>query len=197
MTKTVELSRWPKAVLVVAAAMIALTAAVQTAAMTLVSAPANTVSRQYGTELNWWVQPWLDQNWKLFGPKPQTANDTILARVRTPRGGQSAWIDLTAIDYAAIRHDPMPSHANENELRLAFSAYASSAPDSAQQDLLRQYLMNFACQRLGISVPGRYSAIQLQLVTTPMGAPGGVSVSQAPTNQYLPWWPLTESDTAT
>ena len=189
MPETVELSRRSKAVLYLAAALIALVTATQLAAMTLFSSPSNTLSQQAAPALNWWIQPWLKQNWKLFGPNPQSANLTVSARVRNAAGTQSGWVDLTAIDYAAVRHDPMPSHENENELRLAWDSYAQSVPSSPLSGELRQYLVNFVVQRLGIEVPGSYTAVQLQVVSTPMDAPGALDVQ--PSTQTLPWWSLT------
>jgi hypothetical protein len=89
-----------------------------------------------------------------------------------------------------VLHDPMPSHANENELRLAWDAYQNSAADSATRNLVRQYLVNFAAERLGLHVPGPYTAVQFESVSTPMPPPGTTD-PQPPTNQYLPWWSLT------
>jgi Family of unknown function (DUF5819) len=189
MPETVELSRRSKAVLYLAAALIALVTTTQLAAMTLFSSPSNTLSQQAAPALNWWIQPWLKQNWKLFGPNPQSANLTVSARVRNAAGTQSGWVDLTAIDYAAVRHDPMPSHENENELRLAWDSYAQAVPSSPLSGELRQYLVNFVVQRLGIEVPGSYTAVQLQVMSTPMAAPGAPALQ--PGTQTLPWWPLT------
>jgi len=185
----VRLSRWSRALLGLAAGLIAVVTATQLAVMVLASSPSNTLSRQYNAELNWWISPWLGQNWKLFGPNPQIANQTILARVRDEQGAQSQWVDLTAIDDAAVLHDPMPSHANENELRLAWDAYQNSVPGDATQAMVRQYLVNFVAERLGLTVPGRYSAVQIEVISTPMVLPG--TPAQLPTDQYLPWWSLT------
>ena len=186
----VRLSRRSRALVGVAAGLIALVTAAQLAATLLAAAPSNTLSKQYSAQLNWWVTPWLSQNWKLFGPNPQEENLTILVRAQDASGTQSTWVNLTAIDYAAVLHDPMPSHANENELRLAWDAYENSKPGSVTQNLVRRYLVNFAAERLGITVPGSYTAVQFQSVTTPMPPPG-TSTPQPPTNHYLPWWPLT------
>ena len=188
--QSVKLSQWSRVLLAAAAVLIALVTAAQFASMMLAASPPNTLSQKYNAQLNWWVTPWLGQNWKLFGPDPQVENLTILVRVQDASGAQSAWVNLTAIDYAAVLHDPMPSHANENELRLAWAAYADSEPGSATQNLLRQYLVNFAAERLGITGPGSYTAVQFESLTTPMPPPG-TSAPQPPTNQYLPWWPLT------
>ena len=188
--RPVRLSRWSRVVLVAAAGVIALVTGAQLAAMMLAASPANTLSRQFNTQLNWWISPWLGQNWKLFGPTPQTENVTVLARAKEANGAQTSWVDLTAIDYAAITHDPMPSHANENELRLAWEAYDNSTPGSTKQALLRQYLVNFVGQRLGVSASGPFTDVQLEIINTPMPLPG-TTAPRPPTNQYLPWWSLT------
>jgi hypothetical protein len=187
--RPVRLSRWSRVLLGVCAALIGLVTAAQLAAMMVAASPTNTLSRQYSAQLNWWVEPWLGQSWKLFGPRPQMDNLTILVRVRDASGAQSGWIDLTAMDYSAVLHDPMPSHANENELRLAWNAYENSRAGGAVQGLTRRYLTNFAAERLGLAVPGRYTAVQFESVSTPMPPPGTTG-PQPPTNQYLPWWPL-------
>ena len=186
----IRLSRWPRVVLAVSAALIVAVTAVQTASMVLTASPSNTLSKQYRAQLSWWVEPWLGQNWKLFGPDPQTANLTILVRAEDAAGASTGWVDLTAIDYTAVLHDPMPSHANENELRLAWDAYQSSTANRVTQNLMRQYLVNFAVERLGLLVPGPYTAVQFESVSTPIPPPGTTG-PQPPTNHYLPWWPLT------
>ena len=191
----VRLSRWSRALLAVAAGLIALVTATQLASMFFAASPPSTLSERYNAQLSWWVTPWLGQNWKLFGPKPQEENLTILARVRDAGGAQSNWVNLTAIDYAAVLHDPMPSHANENELRLAWDAYQNSKPGSAVQGMMQQYLVNFVAQRLGFT-PGTYTDVQLQVLTTPMPLPGSTA-PMPPTNQYLPWWPLAEQNGST
>ena len=185
----VRLSRWSRITLVVVAGLIALGTAAQMAGMVLDSAPTNTLSQKYNAQLTWWVSPWMGQNWKLFGPNPQTENLTVLARAKQASGAQTSWVDLTAIDYAAITHDPMPSHANENELRLAWEAYDNSTPGSERQTLLQQYLVNFISQRLGATTSGGFTDVQLQIINTPMPNPG-TNTPKPPTNEYLPWWPL-------
>lgn len=191
-----RLSRWSRVLLGACAALIALVTAAQAASMVLASSPPNTLTRQYRAQLDWWISPWLGQNWKLFGPDPQTSNLTILVRVRDASGAQSAWVDLTAMDYAAVSHDPMPSHANENELRMAWDAYEDTKTDDATRGLVRQYLVDFAAERLGLAVPGPDTAVQFESVSTPMPPPGSTA-PQPPTNQYLPWWPLTAQNGST
>jgi Family of unknown function (DUF5819) len=185
----VRLSRWSRVLLGVVALLVAAVTAVHLVTIFFDAAPPNTVSQRYASELKWWTQPWLQQNWRLFAPDPQSANTDISARVRSTDGAVSPWVDLTAIDYAAVRHDPMPSHANENELRLAWDAYAGSRPGSSLQGMLQQYLVNIVLQRLPAAMSGPFSGVQFQVRTTPMPAPGS-SVPVSVSLQTLPWWAL-------
>ncbi|QMU67639.1 DUF5819 family protein [Streptacidiphilus sp. P02-A3a] len=185
----VRLSRWSKAVLAVVALLVSAVTAVHLTAIFFDAAPPNTVSQRYATELRWWTQPWLAQNWKLFAPDPQSTNTDISARVRSADGAVSPWVDLTAIDYAAVRHDPMPSHANENELRMAWNSYTGSQPGSSLQLMLQQYLVNIVLQRVPGTGPGPFSGVQLRVTNTPLEPPGHAApVADAP--QTLPWWTL-------
>jgi hypothetical protein len=182
-------SRWSRVLLaLVSAAIVAVTAA-QLAVTFLESAPPNTLSRHYSAQLDWWAQPWFVQNWRLFAPDPQSANTTISARLRTGAGVVGPWINLTAIDYAAVLHDPMPSHGNQNELRLAWGAYEGSTPGSARQVMLRQYLVNFVLQRIAGPASGPYTGVQLEVRTTPMTLPDS-SLPVSPSVRTLPWWVL-------
>lgn len=187
--RPVRLSRGPRALLAAAAAAIALVTVVQLAAIFLDSAPPNTVSERYHPQITWWIRPLFEQNWKLFAPDPQSANTTIDVRVRDPRGDVSRWVDLTAIDYAAVLHDPMPSHANENELRLAWNAYADAKDGSGTQRLLRQYLVNIALERLTSSTRGPYAAVQFKVTNNPMPRPGS-KLPSSPDTQNTAWWIL-------
>jgi hypothetical protein len=166
----------------------------------LVSGPANTISLRYRPELNAWTQPWFEQDWQLFGPNPQSANTRILVRTRDRNGVIGSWIDLTAIDYAAIEHDPMPSQGNQNELRRALQEYQDLAPTSALGLSVQQYLVNFALQRLAPADSGNgsspLSGIEFKVETVPIPAPG--STSPVSTNaQELPWWTITSQSAGT
>jgi hypothetical protein len=186
----VRLSRWSRALLGTLSLLIALVTAVQLAALFLEAAPANTVSQRYHTQLTWWVEPWLEQDWKLFAPDPQSSNTTIRARVRGVDGAVSSWIDVTAADYAAITYDPMPSQLNQNQLRRAWSAYtgavANGEPaDTARSRLLEQYVAEITTQRLAADrVPGPYRSVQLEAVNTPITPPG--ASAKDPTTRMTP-----------
>lgn len=71
-------SPWSRAVLLGAGLLISLVTAVQLAAVMLVSGPDNTISQRYQAQLTGWTQPWLEQDWQLFGPNPQSTNTRIL-----------------------------------------------------------------------------------------------------------------------
>jgi hypothetical protein len=185
------LSRWSRSLLGAISLLILTLTAAQLVSMFLEAAPRNTVSQRYRAQLSWWVEPWLEQDWRLFAPDPQTSNLTIRARARRADGTATAWVDLTAADYAAIAHDPMPSQANQNELRRAWSAYLAtvSTPgnaDTANARLLKQYLANIAAQRLAGSVAGPVTSVQLQARGTPIALPG-TAASTPPKEVSTPW----------
>jgi hypothetical protein len=196
--RPVRLSGRSRALLGLISVLIATVTAVQLAAMFLEAAPRNTVSQRYRAQLSWWTEPWLEQDWRLFAPDPQTSNQTIRARARTADGTAGPWVDLTAADYAAVAHDPMPSQANQNELRRAWDAYAASrsasgAAATPRAQLVQQYLANIAARRLAGSVAGRFTAVQLQVVSTPIPPPtaaGTSAAASAPTTRSTPWLPL-------
>lgn len=188
----IALSRWSKALLAAVSLLIAALTVVQLVSMFLGAAPRNTVSQRYRAQLSWWTEPWLEQDWRLFAPDPQTSNVTIRARARRADGTTTGWVDLTAADYAAIAHDPMPSQVNQNELRRAWDAYlaAQATPgtaDSADARLLEQYLANIAALRLAGSVAGPVTAVQLQAQSTPIALPGAAA-HPTPKAVSTPWF---------
>lgn len=195
----IVLSRWSRALLAVISLLILAVTAVQLVSMFLEAAPRNTVSRQYRAQLSWWVEPWLEQDWRLFAPDPQTSNVTIRARARHTDGTITAWVDLTAADYAAVAHDPMPSQVNQNELRRAWDAYLSAvAPSgnagSANARLIKKYLADVAAERLAGStvgatagsVAGPIAAVQFQAQSTPIALPG-TAARPTPKAVSTPW----------
>ncbi|WP_051055284.1 MULTISPECIES: DUF5819 family protein [Kitasatospora] len=169
-------------------------------------APANSVSQEYRTQVDWVVYPEFEQNWKLFAPDPLQRNVAVDARVQTI-GADGAvatgdWHGLTAEDWAAIRHDPAPSHLDQNLLRRAWDFYESThgendakAADGSRGQLAERYLERIALQRIG---RGGDRAIQVQLrVTVTAVAPPAWSRQQtdtAPHSRELPWWPVGEAD---
>ncbi|MEU9402011.1 DUF5819 family protein [Streptomyces sp. NPDC048242] len=163
-------------------------------------APANKVSKRYGPQINAWVFPFFEQNWRLFAPDPDSANRQIL--VRTARSGAhgsfqvSGWFDLTAVDDSAVEHNPFPSHTSQNMLRRAWSSYLDThgGDDRARTDralMMQRYLGNIAAERVAAHKGGAFDFVQLRVVTLPVPAPGSALDSRPPRpaeNRLLPWW---------
>ena len=125
-----ELSR-PVRLAVATAVAVCLTAVVvHVALIFLYVAPPNLASRLYQKQIDGWVYPYFEQDWRLFAPDPQSVRQQISARTSTIASDGathlSDWIDLTAVDDAAVRHDVFPSHTAQNMLRRAWAAYASA-----------------------------------------------------------------------
>lgn len=162
-------------------------------------APSNTISRHYRAEINTWIYPYFEQDWRLFAPEPQSVTRQISVRtVQSSPGGApqvSNWFDLTAVDNAAVEHNFFPSHTNQNMLRRAWDAYldlygSGDQPRSERALMMQKYLRNIAVDRLTTHRPGTYEAIQLRVITRPIAAPGTAGNPQ-PTSadtRYLPWW---------
>ncbi|BBA98769.1 hypothetical protein RVR_5089 [Actinacidiphila reveromycinica] len=165
-------------------------------------APSNTLSKEHAAAVNDYIYPEFEQNWKLFAPDPLQQNVHIQARaeVSRPDGGTgtTGWVDLTGMDIAAMRHDPVPSHAQQNELRRAWGYYtdthdAQEQPTNAVGgDLSRTYLQRIIQSRFGTKLNGgTVVRVQARAATTPVGQPTwSVSGAATPTTEYrtLPWW---------
>ncbi|MCX5134117.1 DUF5819 family protein [Streptomyces sp. NBC_00340] len=166
-------------------------------------APTNTLSKRYSPMINAWVYPFFEQNWRLFAPDPDSVNRQILARTaHTGSGGSSQvsdWFDLTAVDDAAVEHDPFPSHTAQNMLRRAWTSYVDThgSDDEAHTEralMMQKYLSNIAAQRVAGRRAGTFDFIQLRVVTRPIAASGPVAGDRPPTpteNRLLPWWKVT------
>ncbi|MFI8346074.1 DUF5819 family protein [Streptomyces sp. NPDC085596] len=163
-------------------------------------APANTVSKRFSPQINAWVFPFFEQNWRLFAPEPESVNRQILVRTaRTGPGGSSrasGWFDLTAVDHAAVEHNPFPSHTAQNLLRRAWSSYVDShgGDDKARTEraqMMQQYLANIAAERVAAHGGGSFDFVQLRVITRPVPASGSAAGSSSPKpaeNRLLPWW---------
>jgi hypothetical protein len=175
-------------------------------ALFLAVAPANSVSKEYRSQVDAVVYPEFEQNWKLFAPDPLQRNVAVDARVQTigadGRVATGEWRALTAEDWAAIRHDPAPSHLDQNLLRRAWDFYESTHGDGdgraaagSRGQLAEQYLERIALQRIG---PGGDRVIQVQLraTVTAVAPPRWSSeqVDTAPHVRELPWWPVQPED---
>ncbi|WP_037681139.1 DUF5819 family protein [Streptomyces albus] len=168
-------------------------------------APTNRISQHYGRQINGWIYPLFEQNWRLFAPNPESVNQRISARTMgtSADGGArvSGWFDLTAVDTSAVEHNPFPSHTAQNTLRRAWTAYLEThggqdEPRSERALILQEYLRNIAAERVRAHRPGDFTSIQLRVVTQPIAASrpegGPAAVAPAPVNtRYLPWWKVT------
>ncbi|OQD53065.1 hypothetical protein BM536_034245 [Streptomyces phaeoluteigriseus] len=166
-------------------------------------APANPVSKRYSPMINTWVYPYFEQNWRLFAPDPESVNRQILARTAHTRSDGSVrvspWFDLTAVDTAAVVHQPFPSHTAQNMLRRAWAGYVDShgGEDKARTEravMMRKYLGNIAADRVAAHGGGSFDFVQLRVATLPITAPDVAEGNRRPTpveNRLLPWWKVT------
>ena len=203
----IRLSRPVEAAVTATVALCVTAAIVHVLLVFLYVAPSNAVSQKYRSQIDAWVYPYFEQDWRLFAPDPQSAHQQISARTSTvgPDGVTrfSDWIDLTAMDDAAVRNHVFPSHAAQNMLRRAWIAYAGAQGTDDQHPtqralMLQEYLRNIAVQRAAAHGAGPFSAIQLRVVTTPIAPPSSPGVpngskASAPSVRYLPWWQVTKS----
>ncbi|MFC8718537.1 DUF5819 family protein [Kitasatospora sp. NPDC057198] len=169
-------------------------------------APANSVSKEYRTQIDWVVYPEFEQNWKLFAPDPLQRNVAVDARTQSIGADGKVvtgeWRGLTAQDWAAIRHDPAPSHLDQNLLRRAWDFYESThgggdtrAAAGSRGQLAEQYLERIALQRIGDG-GGRVIQVQLRVTVTAVAPPtwSTEQVDTAPHSRELPWWPVQPED---
>ncbi len=202
------LSRPAGLVVAVATAVCVITAVVHMCLVFLYVAPPNTVSQRYERQVDAWIYPYFEQNWQLFAPNPESAPQRVSARPATTSadGVRHAgdWVDLTAADDAAVRHNPFPSHTAQNMLRRAWIAYSetqggSDRSESERGRMLQRYLLDIATQRLAAHGRRGFDAVQLRVVTRPVppepqGAGSGVPRRMSSSTRYLPWWQVTSHD---
>ncbi|WP_260605195.1 DUF5819 family protein [Streptomyces sp. WAC01280] len=166
-------------------------------------APSNPVSKRYSTQVNGWVYPLFEQNWRLFAPDPDSFNRQVLARTaHTDSNGTvrvGPWFDLAAVDNSAVEHHPFPSHTAQNLVRRAWSSYVEThgGSDTARSDravMLQKYLSNIAADRVAAhNDGGTFEFVQLRVITLPIAAPGTAG-NRPPVpveNRLLPWWKVT------
>ncbi|CAG7651817.1 DUF5819 family protein [Actinacidiphila bryophytorum] len=164
-------------------------------------APSNTLSKEHASAVSDYVYPEFEQNWKLFAPDPLQQNVHVQARaeVRKPDGSTetTGWVDLTAMDVADMRHNPLPSHSQQNELRRAWGYYSDNHSDQNQttpisaNDLSGTYLNTILAKRLGTRLNGgTVVRVQGRAATTTVARPSWSGESVDTTTQYreLPWW---------
>ncbi|MEV5509205.1 DUF5819 family protein [Streptomyces orinoci] len=187
-------------------ALVALATAVHLVMVFFHVAPPNTVSRQHARAISQYVLPEYEQNWKLFAPNPLQQNISVQVRpkLRGPDGRviTGDWIDLSAQDGAAIRHNPFPSHTQQNQLRRAWDFYSNSHdqqehPLGLRGRLSEAYLRRLVIARIGTMRDGRtVDQVQLRLVSTPVGPPpfSGQHSDTTPSYRELAWWLITAED---
>ncbi|MFF4320318.1 DUF5819 family protein [Streptomyces sp. NPDC001568] len=175
------------------------------------NAPSNALSRQHATLINKYVAPEFTQEWQLFAPNPQSANIHVQARAKVlmpDRDGgagavvETGWTDLTALDEKGILHNPFPSEAHQNELRLAWTNYIYSLDDEGLPtgefgSLTQRLLLRLAVDRLEPRVDGgTIRLVQLRSAVTPVAAPRGSGLEVDTRTAYLvqPWWTVEAED---
>ncbi|MFD3803084.1 DUF5819 family protein [Streptomyces sp. NPDC058611] len=203
-----ERAAGPPAVLLKAGVGAAVVACLATALVHVVLvflhvAPPNPVSQLYGRQVHAWVFPLFEQNWRLFAPDPESVNRQISARtVHTAGNGTvrvSGWVDLTAVDNAAVTHHVIPSHTTQNMLRRAWTSYLEThgtddRPHSQRARMMQEYLRNIAADRVAAREHGAFESLQLRVTTLPIApapaaGPRPASTAPRPVDvRYLPWW---------
>ncbi|MFE5712469.1 DUF5819 family protein [Streptomyces sp. NPDC056501] len=171
-------------------------------------APSNTLTKRHGQAVDDWIYPEFEQNWKLFAPNPLQQNVSVEVRAEVVTAGDgrrtTGWIDLTAQDAEAIRHNPLPSHTQQNELRRAVDFYLNShsddgTPNGTRGRLSEEYMRRIAMLRLDglASLDGAdVRRVQLRAVTRPVPAPRWSTEKNDHTPSYrdFPWWRVTDAD---
>jgi hypothetical protein len=187
-------------------AVVAVAVAIHLAMAFLNVSPPNTVSKQHGEAIDDYIYPEFERNWKLFAPNPLQQDIAVQARaeVRTPDGGIAAggWTNLSAQDGAAIRHNPLPSHTQQNELRRAWEFYvvshdAREKPNGIRGNLSEQYIRRIVMLRLGPNEDGgTVERIQVRSATTSLAAPpwSDEKIDTKTIYRVLPWWTVTTDD---
>ncbi len=166
-------------------------------------APSNTLSKEHSTAVSDYIYPEFEQNWKLFAPDPLQQNIHVQARAEVSKAAgateTTGWVDLTGQDIDAMRHDPVPSHSRQNELRRAWGFYTDThdaqeqATGGDRSDLSRTYLLRIVERRFGSHLDGGVvTRVQLRAATTPVPQPKWIAGPNSTSTQYrqLPWWPV-------
>ncbi|MFI8927118.1 DUF5819 family protein [Streptomyces sp. NPDC053474] len=203
------LPRGYQLVAALALALIAVTVCVHLGMLFLHVAPANTVSKEHGKKIYDWVYPEFEQNWKLFAPNPLQQNVAVQARaqLRTADGGRrvTRWYDLSAQDGAAIDHNLLPSHTQQNELRRAWDFFVSThdaqnRPTGLRGEISERYVRRIVLLRIDRHEPlARGEAIdqvQVRSRTTGVRPPkwSDEKNNAKPVLRLLPWWSVTPDD---
>ncbi|GAA1922589.1 hypothetical protein GCM10009716_33850 [Streptomyces sodiiphilus] len=169
-------------------------------------APANTLSTEHDEVIRKYVYPEFEQNWKLFAPNPLQRNVAVHVRAETigedGRRETTDWIDLTAMDRDHIRHNLLPSHTAQNQLRRAWDFYSNShdedgEPTGYRGELSEAYVHRIALLRLSRQMDiEAVDRIQMRSAITRLPAPPWSDEEIDTTTAYheLDWWVVTERD---
>jgi hypothetical protein len=192
---------WSRALVAVTAVAVGAVAAVHLAATFLYNAPANQVSQRYSKQVDAWMDPLFQQNWRLFAPNPLSENVAVQVRASvSPSGRTTGWFDLSALDQQAEAGNPAPGHVQQNGLRNAWFEWAGSHdangnPTSAEADTMQAYLLNLVVGRLQPLAGGTIGSVQIRAVTTLIPGPGRTPAQVAPQVRTLDWWTVPPSGT--
>ncbi|MEU8873856.1 DUF5819 family protein [Streptomyces javensis] len=193
-------------IIAVAIAVAAVAAAIHLSAAFLNVSPPNTLTKRHGAAIDDYVYPEFERVWKLFAPNPLQQNIAVQARaeIRTADGGTATtgWRDLSAQDGAAIHHNPLPSHTQQNELRRGWEFYVGShdvreRPQGMRGNLSEQYVRRIVMLRLGREEEGgTVERIQVRSATTPVAPPSwsDEKIDTRTVYRTLPWWTVTSDD---
>lgn len=191
-------------VVLMAAAVVLICAVLWHLAMVFLTlAPASSVTHRYQRQINSYIYPEFGQNWQMFAPNPLAQNVAIGARVQTTGhdGARhiSDWINLSASQIEAIRHNPVPSHLDQDMLRRAWDFYVGSHnlkdenTNGMRGTLSKEYLVRIALQQFGREWNGeRIVRVQLASRTNLVDPPKWTKMKPSDNTDYrvLPWWPV-------
>lgn len=185
---------WSRALVAVTAVAVGALAAVHLAATFFYNAPANPVSQRYAKQVDAWINPLFQQNWRLFAPNPISENVAVQARASlTPDGRTTGWFDLSALEQQAEAGNPAPGHVRQNALRNAWFEWtgshdANGSPSSAEADTMQAYLLNLVVDRLRPLAGAAIGSVQIRAVTTLIPGPGRTAAQTVPQVRTLDWW---------
>nr|WP_225881969.1 DUF5819 family protein [Streptomyces aureocirculatus] len=203
------LSRGSQVVAALVLAVVVATVCVHVGMLFLHVAPSNTVTKEHGRTVEDWIYPEFEQNWKLFAPNPLQQNVAVevRAQIRTADGTSrtTRWYNLSAQDGAAIDHNPLPSHTQQNELRRGWDFFvathdAQNRPTGLRGELSERYVRRIALLRLDRHEPlargEAFDQVQVRSRTTPVPPPewSDEKINIKPVQRVLPWWSVTPSD---
>ncbi|EPH40663.1 DUF5819 family protein [Streptomyces aurantiacus] len=203
------LSRGPQVVAALVLAAVLVGVCVHVAMLFLHVAPSNTMTKEHGRTVDDWVYPEFEQNWKLFAPNPLQQNVAVQVRaqIRTAdgTGRTTRWYDLSAQDGAAIDHNLLPSHTQQNELRRGWDFFvathdAQNRPTGLRGELSERYIRRIVLLRLDRHEPlargESFDQVQVRSRTTAVRPPkwSDEKIDTKPVLRVLPWWSVTPAD---